>query len=148
MIKTLKPEDVEFIAVHCSATNPKMDIGVKEIDRWHRDRGFLKIGYHFVIRRNGAVEMGRTLNQVGAHIEGFNSSSIGVCLVGGVDATKQMKPENNYTPAQFKALRVLLKDLALKFPNALVQGHCDFPQVAKSCPCFSVRDWLKTGPQI
>ena len=57
----------DFIVVHCAATSPSMDIGLKEIDRWHRARGFLKVGYHFIIRRDGALEEGRQLHEPGVH---------------------------------------------------------------------------------
>ena len=42
-------EQTKYIVIHCSATKPSMDIGAKEIDRWHRERGWLKIGYGKVI---------------------------------------------------------------------------------------------------
>lgn len=143
--KALTPADVKFIAVHCSATGPDQDVGVAEIDRWHRLRGFLKVGYHFVIRRDGTVETGRALHERGAHAEGFNHNSVAVCMVGGVDGTKAMKPQANFTPAQFAALANTLSSLQSQFPTATVQGHRDFPQVAKACPSFDVRHWLKTG---
>lgn len=141
-VRSLQTADVNFIAVHCSATPPTMDVGAAEIDRWHRQRGFLKIGYHFVIRRNGQVEKGRATNEVGAHIEGHNSESIGICLVGGVDASKLQKPQNNFTPEQFAALDKLLRELRPTYPTAVIQGHRDFPNVAKACPSFDVKPWV------
>lgn len=140
LIKML-PEDVQYLAVHCSATSPAADIGAKEIDRWHRDRGWLMIGYHFVIRRNGHAEEGRPIDTPGAHVEGYNHCSIGICMVGGVDADGQ--PENNFTDDQFAELAVLLISLKAKFPKAVIQGHRDFPHVAKACPSFDVRAWWK-----
>jgi N-acetylmuramoyl-L-alanine amidase len=141
-LKALNPEDVKFIAVHCSATAPTVDVGAAEIDRWHRMRGFLKIGYHFVIRRDGVAEEGRKLTERGAHVEDFNHCSIGVCLVGGVDASKRQLPQNNFTPEQFDTLAALLQDLKARFPSAVIQGHRDFPNVAKACPSFDVKRWL------
>ena len=143
-IKPLAAEDVKFIAVHCSATSIAQDVGVLEIDRWHRNRGFLKIGYHFVIRRNGKLEIGRPITERGAHVENFNHCSIGICMVGGVDTSKLMKPENNFTKAQFDTLKEVVKSMKAQFPDAVVQGHRDFPEVAKACPSFSVADWLQT----
>ena len=137
----LDPQAVQYIAVHCSATQPTQDIGVKEIDRMHRQRGFLKIGYHFVIRRNGVIEKGREVTEIGAHVEGFNSKSIGVCLVGGIN--KSGKAEDNFTLDQYAALAQLIQDLRKAFPKATVQGHRDFPNVKKDCPCFDVKTWLK-----
>lgn len=139
----LRPSDVKFIAIHCSATPPTQDIGAKELDRMHKLRGFLCIGYHMVIRRDGTIEEGRPLNQRGAHVEDFNYCSIGVCLVGGVDS--KLKPEANFTEAQYSALKDTLAELYHDFPQATVQGHRDFPNVAKACPSFDVKTWLKTG---
>lgn len=129
----------DYIAIHCSASKASMDIGAKEINQWHRQRGFVGIGYHFVIRRNGSVETGRPVDTVGAHVEGYNSRSVGICLVGGLD--EHGKSENNFTPAQFDALRELVRSLRSKYPQAVVQGHRDFPHVAKDCPCFDVKKW-------
>ncbi len=139
-VKPLKPEDIKFLAVHCSASQPNRDIGVKDIDRWHRARGFVGIGYHFVIRRDGTLEEGRPVTQRGAHVEDWNHCSLGICLVGGVDS--KLKPENNFTPAQFDKLRSLLEMLTGKYPQAQVQGHRDFPHVNKACPSFDVRSWF------
>lgn len=139
---------IDHLVVHCSATPPTADIGRKEIDRWHRERGWLMIGYHFVIRRDGTVETGRLVERVGAHVEGHNKHSIGICLVGGIDA--KGKPENNFTHEQFKALRELLFGLLSYCPEATVLGHRDFPGVAKACPSFDVGGWwakMKDDPR-
>ena len=141
----LKPEAVKYIAVHCSATQPKQNVTAADIGRWHRQKGFLKIGYHFVIRRDGTVEKGREVSEVGAHVQGYNSQSLGICLVGGVD--ENLKAQNNFTPAQFDALTKLLKDLTQQFPQATVQGHRDFPKVNKDCPCFDVKQWWAGIPK-
>jgi len=130
----------ELIIIHCSATPPDMDIGAKEIDQWHRDRGWSMIAYHDVIRRNGALELGREENQVGAHAKGHNSVSVGICLVGGVD--NDNNPQNNFTPAQFKTLRRSIRFYQILFPNASVIGHRDV-NPNKACPSFDIGQWLK-----
>lgn len=132
---------VEFIVVHCSATNPMHDIGVVEIDSWHRKRGFKKVGYHYVIRRSGAIDTGRKEREPGAHVQGYNSRSIGICVVGGVNSANE--PEDNYTPAQYDSLSRLVEQLTSRYPDAEVLGHRDFPGVNKACPCFDVREWWK-----
>lgn len=139
-----KRKSTDALVVHCSATSPKMDVGAADIERWHRQRGFLAIGYHFVIRRNGKIEKGRAEDVIGAHVENHNATTIGICMVGGIDSTGA--PENNFTPAQFETLHSLLKDLQTRYPNTTVLGHRDFPKVAKACPSFDVRSWLKTNP--
>ena len=141
---TKNREKTDFIAIHCSATGPKQDFGAADIDKWHRAKGWKCIGYHYVIRRNGTVEEGREETTIGAHVENWNSVSIGICLVGGVDANDPKKAVNNFTPEQFKSLKQLLVDLKIRYPSAIIQGHRDFPKVAKACPCFSVAEWLKT----
>ena len=134
-------KSTNFIVVHCAATSPSMDIGAKEIDRWHRQRGWLGIGYHFVIRRNGTVEEGRHIDKAGAHAVNYNNKSVGVCLVGGVKEDKKT-PEANFTNEQYKALVALLKRLKEKYPSAKIIGHNEI--AAKACPSFNVQSWLKT----
>jgi len=135
-------KSTEFIAVHCSATRPSMNIGAKEITLWHKAKGWKTIGYHYVIRRDGRLETGRKENELGAHVEGFNDRSIGVCLVGGVHEDN-LVPEANFTDAQMSSLKTLLAFLKTKYPNVKIQGHRDFPNVKKACPSFDVAPWLK-----
>ena len=137
--KTVNRKDTDYIVIHCSATSPDQDIGATDIDRWHRKQGWACIGYHYVIRRNGFVEKGRPLEQVGAHVSGYNQHTVGVCMVGGVDVNE--KAEDNFTDEQFKALKELVTLLKSHYPAAIVQGHRDFPNVKKDCPCFDVKYW-------
>lgn len=147
--KTLVPENIQYLVVHCSATQANMDIGAKEIDLWHRQRGFDRIGYHQIIRRNGKLEQGRPLDMPGAHAQGFNLLSWGVCLIGGVDVNGPLgKPEANYTPEQFRTLTAVLHAWGDLAPNAKPLGHRDLPSPharLKACPSFDVRHWLATG---
>ena len=135
-------EITKYIVIHCSQTRPSQDVGAKEIDRWHRARGFLRIGYSFVIRRDGTQETGRELMEVGAHAKGYNHKSIGVCLVGGVTEDDHTKPENNFTPEQWETLDVLMRKLTDKFPKATIIGHNEIS--SKDCPSFDVQEFLKS----
>lgn len=142
----------DYLIIHCAATKSNMDVGVKEIREWHIKRGFNDIGYHYVIRRNGEVEKGRNELEVGAHVAGYNSISVGVSLVGGVGGDG--KAENNFTPEQFKSLKTLILELKKRYPNAKIVGHRDLSpdknhdgkitpdEWLKECPSFSVADWL------
>jgi len=130
------------IVIHCSATRAIQDVGAADIRKWHKAQGWADIGYHYVIRRNGKLERGRAENLVGSHVQGHNATSIGVCLVGGLN-DKTFKPENNYTPAQWATLKKLVGDLLKRYPKAKVLGHRDFPKVAKACPCFNARTWAR-----
>ncbi len=135
----MKNEPIKQLVVHCSASSPSVYVDAAVIDRWHRQRGFFKIGYHYVIKRDGVVEKGRDDEEVGAHVQGHNTGSLGICLAGGVDA--KGKSVNNFTPEQFKALEVLLEKLLKQHPKAEILGHRDFPGVKKDCPCFDVKPW-------
>lgn len=134
----MKRTRTDYIVVHCSATKPKMDWGFKEIDAEHKKRGFKMCGYHIIIRRDGTREIGRHIDDVGAHVQGYNHNSVGVCLIGGVD--DHLKPENNFTPAQMGALWQVLQRLTVEFPKAEVLGHCDL-NAGKACPSFDVKQW-------
>lgn len=142
---TKKRLKTDYIAIHCSATRPKQNISAADIDKWHRAKGWACIGYHYVIKRDGTVEQGRDDSVIGAHVENWNSVSLGICMIGGVDADDIKIAENNFTPEQFSSLKKLLQSLLIKYPDATIQGHRDFPKVAKACPSFDVAEWLKAN---
>jgi hypothetical protein len=132
---------IELIVIHAAATPENMDIGVAEIREWHIDRGMRDIGYHDVIRRNGLIEKGRNIERAGAHAKGYNSHSIGICLVGGVDVDDISEAEFNFTRPQMASLNKLLDLYKIEFPDAEVVGHKDLPGVTKACPCFDVKSY-------
>jgi hypothetical protein len=131
---------IDLIVIHCADTPSSMDIGVKEIREWHtaplpKGRGWKDIGYHWVIRRNGEIEQGRTEETQGAHVAGHNEHSIGICLVGG-------KPTANFTVAQMVALKGLLHEVTTRYPKATVLGHYNLDP-HKTCPNFDAAQfWL------
>lgn len=124
---------INQIIVHCSATAEGKNFHAKDIDRWHRERGFTCIGYHYVIDLDGTVETGRPLETIGAHTKGFNANSIGVCYIGGLAADGKT-PKDTRTAAQRTALVKLIHELQARYPDATVHGHREF--AAKACPCF------------
>lgn len=133
----------DFIAVHCSATKPSQNVDEAAIRQWHLDKGWMDIGYNIVIPRDGTIQVGRPLDYAGAHVDGYNSRALGICLAGGIDEAG--KPADNFTPKQRDALVVALRFCRLYAPGARIQGHRDFPNVAKACPSFDVRAWLTTA---
>jgi N-acetylmuramoyl-L-alanine amidase len=137
-----KRTETNFIVVHCAASTAKMDIGRADIDRWHRARGWFTIGYHYVIRRDGTLEVGRPEDVVGAHVLNHNSDTIGICLAGGLAADKKT-PEDNFTQAQFATLETLLRTLKGRYPDAEICGHSDFPEhKTRACPVFDLKAFL------
>ena len=146
----------DHIIIHCSATKPSQNITATDIDKWHRAKGWWGNGYHYVITRDGRIQSAengdrcRPLDRAGAHVGdcglGWNSRSLGVCLVGGVDENN--KPEDNFTEAQWKALEELVLTLLDRFPSInTIGGHRDLIRLTgappKACPSFDVADWWK-----
>lgn len=143
----MKASDVDSIVIHCSATPEGADFRAKDIDRWHKDRGFQMIGYHYVIDIDGTIEKGRPTTMNGAHcntsgLSGrpYNSHSIGICYIGGLAATRDKNgkivaklnsrgkeiPKDTRTPAQKLAMQKLVFKLMDEFPNIVdVLGHRD-----------------------
>lgn len=126
---------ISKIIVHCSATPEGKDFTVQQIRQWHLQRGFRDIGYHFVIYRDGTLNIGRPLTQSGAHCKGHNAHSIGICYIGGC-AKDGRTPKDTRTPQQKQALTALLKHLHEQFPKATLHGHREFAN--KACPSFDV----------
>lgn len=151
---------IDAIVVHCSATRAGQDIGKKEITQMHLQRGFSTIGYNYVVRLDGTVEIGRSLQINGAHCNSkgfsgisYNKHSIGICYVGGLDANG--KPADTRTPAQKKALRELIAKLVKEYDIKEVLGHRDTStdldgdgivepnEWTKMCPCFDAAEEYK-----
>lgn len=133
----LLAEKVKYIIVHCSATAEGKQFSAKDIDRWHRAKGWDGIGYHYVVKLDGTVETGRAENVVGAHCAGVNGMSLGVCYIGGL-AKDGKTPKDTRTTQQKAALLALVKRLKKKYPRARVVGHHDFNK-GKACPCFDAK---------
>ena len=112
---------VDKIIIHCTATNPEQDFDVKDIDRWHKAKGWKGCGYHLVIKLDGTTEYGRRLNEV---------------YVGGVDMDG--KPSDTRTDEQKRALRAVVGLLLKDYPKATVHGHNEFNR-GKACPSFNVK---------
>lgn len=141
---------ITHIIIHCS--DSKFGDS-KLIDSWHKERGWSGIGYHFVIlngsrttsktykeSEDGIVERGRPLNddewisdnEIGSHALGFNDKSIGICLIGINQFTK------NQLYSLLERLKVLIKRHKID-PNNIL-GHYEIPQSGgKTCPNFNVQ---------
>ena len=124
--------NISMIIVHCSATPEGKDVSVESIRSAHKAQGWSDIGYHYVITLSGDVKQGRNVDLIGAHCQGKNTNSIGVCYVGGVD--KDGKPKDTRTERQRIQLKQLLIQLLILYPGARIYGHRDFAN--KACPSF------------
>lgn len=150
-----------FIVFHCSASPPNQPVRGREIRQLHTapktdrfiwgpytlsGKAWRDIGYHFVIPRDGAIELGRDIEAIGAHVKGYNSVSVSVCLVGGIDETG--KPEDNFTAEQWRAADLLLALLRARYPQAKWLGHRDLSPDANGDGVITRADWLKACPSF
>jgi len=122
--------DVKYIVIHCSDSPQGRGDNAEAIHRWHRERGWSGIGYHFVVLEDGTVENGRPVYWPGAHVMHHNTDTVGICLIG----------KNEFTASQTESLGWTIVELLDKFPDAEVKGHCDLDR-KKTCPNFDVGTW-------
>lgn len=178
---------INLIAIHCSASPNGARVTAQEIDRWHAARGFTRdpgaigfsapdlkhIGYHNVIYSNGVVVQCRGIEEAGIHVAGYNSRSIGICMIG----------TDRFKLAQWNSLELLVRGtigkiarrinlpgapqfmpesaaialyLASKM-NLRICGHRDLSpdkdgdgtvephEWLKTCPGFDVASWIASG---
>lgn len=139
--------EIKYIAVHCTASSQHTTI--KELQQEFRRKGWKNPGYHYVVAADGAITQLLDEEKVSNGVKGFNSVSINVAYIGGIDTTG--KPIDNRTDEQKASLRSLLKLLHKKYPTAVIQGHRDFSpdlnhdgritsnEYIKACPCFDAK---------
>jgi hypothetical protein len=125
------------IIVHCSATENGKRVGIEEITKWHIGRGFKTVGYHIVIEPDGEVERGRPLNEVGAHCEGANHDSIGICLIGN----------DKFSLKQFDVLRYQIESILMTYPIRKWDVYCHRQfgsaiKQGKTCPNIPINNLL------
>lgn len=109
-------------------------------------------GYHYAIMPNGTIHQLLDENKVSNGVKGYNSVSINVAYIGGVEKRGvKVVGVDNRTPEQKEALRKLLTELRSRYPKAVIQGHRDFSpdtngngiidpwERIKECPCFDAK---------
>ncbi len=142
--------EINLAVWHCSATKEGKIFYAHNIDEWHKERGFRKIGYHIVILLNGKARFGRDIWEKGAHAKGYNKNSIGICYIGGLDL--KGKPKDTRTDKQIATMKDLKAYLDYIYPGIKHVGHRDLSvdlngdgvisknEWMKECPCFPVSD--------
>lgn len=134
-----------LLVLHDSHSPPSVKRPVEHL-RWQgRQRGLLEIGYHLIIGRDGASHLLRPIDVIGSHAPGFNHLSIGICLIGGRDETRDV-PEDNFTPIQRSVLLKYCAGFLTEFPDAQVCGHSEIQKwkrkgaskTAHGCPALDV----------
>lgn len=132
---------IKFLTIHCAATPEGRDVTPASIEQWDIDK-FGQKSYHWIIKLDGFKHRSLRDNQRGAHVGKNNTGNIGVCYVGGCD--KKMNAKDTRTDAQKVALEQLIREYVALYPGIIIRGHNEWPGVAKACPSFSVKAWLKS----
>ena len=125
--------NIKLLVVHCSDTDNGEDLSALDIHKMHLNFGWDGIGYHKVISRSGKIENGRPEYWIGAHVQGKNDISLGVCLIG----------RDYFTKLQFSALEEVLREWKFSYPDAKILGHRNIGNTSKTCPNFDVDTWCK-----
>lgn len=140
--------NIQYIAVHCTASHQSQTI--ESLKQEFKRKGWINPGYHYVVSPDGKITQLLDEDKVSNGVKGFNSVSINVAYIGGIDTNG--KPIDNRTDAQKASLRSLLKMLHKKYPTAVIQGHRDFSpdlnkdgkitsnEWMKACPCFNAKE--------
>jgi N-acetylmuramoyl-L-alanine amidase len=132
---------INYIVVHCTATPPTATVDAikkywKEVKGWGDTPG-----YHYLILRDGEIMQLLDESQMSYGAYGHNKECVHISYIGGVD--QEGKPIDNRSARQIHAMFNKLVELSEKYPGAKILGHRDFPNVAKACPSFDVKEWLK-----
>ena len=151
--------DITEAVVHWTANFIDQDLTAEDIHRVHVNRGFDEIGYHFIILRDGSLQLGRDINKVGAHALRRNAHSIGISFVGGINLTSSeakrlggyqavanngtYASSDSLTDAQFKTFDMFMDSFFSAFPYGQAFGHMDTDPNRKPDPGFDVREYCK-----
>lgn len=143
---------ISSIIIHCSDSA----FGCTNLIRkWHLEKGWKDIGYHYVILNgcpvasvnkgsgdpyhralDGSIEIGRPLDddndieleEVGSHTLGYNASSVGICLIGQrMNGISLHHEAMGFTGRQIFQLTNLVSELVTRYgiPVDNVLGHCE-----------------------
>ena len=129
---------IKYIAIHCTATQPSATIAA--ILRYWKDHlGWKNPGYHLLIEPNGTINRLLPFDGIANGVRGFNNHTIHISYIGGI--TKEGKPVDNRTDKQKKAILDCIAEVKewSENKNLIIQGHRDFPNQNKACPCFDAK---------
>lgn len=130
--------DIKYLVVHCTATDKKVRAS-SLLDYWKNTLGWKRPGYHVLIMADGSILNLLPINEIANGVAGYNSVSLHVSYVGGLMM-------DDRSDEQKTALLKVLRSWKALYPDAIIQGHRDFPGVKKACPQFDAKNlykWLK-----
>ena len=131
---------IRHIVIHCTATQQTATMQSIQ-NHWRNVLKWKSQGYHALIEANGKINYLAPDSAICNGVAGHNQTSLHVSYIGGVD--RQNKAVDNRTPQQTSAMIQVINEWLRLYPNAIVQGHRDFPNVKKACPSFDARAWWR-----
>ena len=132
--------DINRVVLHCTATQP--DASIQSIlNYWKHVKKWRSVGYHWIISPCGYAKSLAPIHEVTNGARGFNSDSIHIAYIGGVD--KNNMPKDTRTKEQKDKTEFLLRGLRGQFPDIDITGHNKLKGVKKACPSFDIDEWLK-----
>ena len=132
---------ITHLTIHCAATPEGRDVRAEQLTQWDKAK-FGQTSYHWVVELDGSIHRTLRDDQLGAHVGGHNTGNVGICYVGGMDASMH-NPKDTRTDAQKKSLLTLIRTYKARYPGLVIRGHRDWPGVNKACPSFDVGAWLR-----
>jgi N-acetylmuramoyl-L-alanine amidase len=138
---------VSEVIVHATETFTNKDIGSEAIHSDMQQNG-KRIGYHYVIRRDGRLQRGRPVNREGEHTASHNKNSIGIVMVGGINQSSGIESPTTYlsprsfTRAQYTTLEQFLRSFYRRYPGGQVFGHNDIEE-SHDDPYFDIPDYVR-----
>ena len=124
-------ETTDMIVLHHTGNPSDDDLSAAEIDASHKGQGWACIGYHYVIRKDGTVELGRPHWTVGAHAYGENAYTIGIHVCGNFE-------EAEPTGKQIESLAMLLANLCADYGLTIDRDHIVGHRELMATACLGV----------
>lgn len=125
---------IERVFLHCSASDDENLVGVHMVDeirRWHRDRGWSDVGYHFLIDKLGGLFPGRDPDLTPAAQKGHNAATLAIMVHGLTD----------FSNTSLTALQTLCGDINEAYHGRIsFHGHKEVTN--KDCPVFDYKNIL------
>jgi len=132
---------IEYIVIHCTGTRTETSVA-SILKYWRETKGWENPGYHFLIsHRNSNIHQLIPINEIANGAIGHNHNSIHIAYIGGLDANGEYN--DTRTDATKHKMMDLIRKAKARWPNAVVLGHRDLPDVHKECPCFDVQKWIE-----
>jgi N-acetylmuramoyl-L-alanine amidase len=139
--------EVNSVVIHGTETFTNKNIGAEEIDDIHKKLGHSKIGYHYIIRRDGRLQRGRPVEEKGEHcsIGTYDETSIGIAMVGGINSPSTQQQfetsSSSFTRVQYNTLEQFIQVFYNNFSGGEVFGHNDL-DTEELDPYFDVQEYI------